>query len=206
MAALAARAATPVGLSALAGATGYAATYAGDRATMLFDVVDSNQHSYRNRVLRNVATFRQQWPGLTIGQLALGGPQFTGLGLTAARWQTVVGLAGALSAYQATHGALTGAYDDVVVAGWARSVEPVRLTPALDPFVGAVPGISYALFAYLRMRSGADAVKPDGRVRTRLQALGVLPWRPDPPTAIVACEALAAELGLTRLQVDQLLW
>jgi hypothetical protein len=82
VATVAARAVTPIGIAALSRAAGYAATYGGDRATMLFDVVDSNQHGYSNRVLRNVARFRQQRPGLTIGELAVGGPQFTGLGLT----------------------------------------------------------------------------------------------------------------------------
>ena len=46
------------------------------------------------------------------------------------------------------------------------------INAAQERFVGATNGIGPALFAYLRMRSGADALKPDLRVRESLNRLG----------------------------------
>lgn len=60
--------------------------------------------------------------------------------------------------------------DDEAVEGWARTVAPLEVAPALDPYVGAVKGIGIALFCYMRMRAGADSLKPD--VRQTLKRLG----------------------------------
>jgi hypothetical protein len=75
----------------------------------------------------------------------------------------------------------------------------------LDPYVGAVGGIGHALFAYLRMRCGADALKPDLRVHRALVDLGFLLPR-DEPALLVVNGAVAAKLRTSRLVSDQLLW
>ncbi len=82
---------------------------------------------------------------------------------------------------------------------------PVEVTPALDPYVGSVTGIGIALFCYLRMRSGADAIKPDVRVRKALEQFSFT--IPAGGAALLAVSSvLAAELGVSRLVLDQLLW
>jgi hypothetical protein len=55
------------------------------------------------------------------------------------------------------------------------------------------------------MRSGADALKPDGHIRAALREAGlVLPAHPY--VELQVGEALAEELGVSRLWLDQLLW
>lgn len=88
---------------------------------------------------------------------------------------------------------------------WADAVEDVRFAPRPDPYVGQVSRVGPALFAYLRMRSGADALKPDVRVHDALEALGWAVPR-DAAALLTACEALADDVGMSRLTLDQLLW
>ena len=62
-----------------------------------------------------------------------------------------------------------------------------------------------ALFAYLRMRCGADAIKPDLRVRDALNDLG-FEVPNDPHAILIVASSAAKELGTTKLALDQLLW
>jgi hypothetical protein len=55
------------------------------------------------------------------------------------------------------------------------------------------------------MRSGADALKPDFRVRQSLNRLGFQVPDDEHATLIVA-HAAASELAVSRLVLDQLLW
>jgi glycerate kinase len=75
----------------------------------------------------------------------------------------------------------------------------------LDGYVGAVNGIGVGLFAYLRMRAGSDALKPDRRLRMNLSNLGFRIPRTDVDLILVG-EGAAEELGVSRLYLDQLLW
>lgn len=95
--------------------------------------------------------------------------------------------------------------DDGVIA-WAQQQHPIRLAPRLDPYVGCVSGIGIALFAYLRMRSGADALKPDGRVRASLDKHGFAVPRGSDAALLLLAEGVAEELGITAFALDQLLW
>jgi hypothetical protein len=65
-----------------------------------------------------------------------------------------------------------GVSEDQACKQWADGVAGLEHAPGLDPVVGVVPGIGPALFAYLRMRSGSDALKPDLRVARGLRQLG----------------------------------
>lgn len=95
--------------------------------------------------------------------------------------------------------------DDEGARAWADSAAPFEHAPKLEPFLGSTNGIGPALFAYLRMRSGADALKPDLRVRESLNRLGFAVPNDEHAILIVA-HAAAAELGISRLVLDQLLW
>ena len=97
------------------------------------------------------------------------------------------------------------AHDESLVADWAEWSAPFDLAPRLDPWVGSVKGIGPALYVYLRMRSGGDGIKPDVRVRARLTELG---FRPPPGDGglLLTAWAAAEELGVRRLELDQLLW
>lgn len=182
-------------------ARAYAQEYDGRRAAMIFDVVASQRAMYSS-VRRRATTFQERWPNQTVEACARG--NHDGLSLPNKRWQTVRNVAMAFCNYRQDL-RLGDATDDAVVIHWARAVEPIRRTPRLDPYCGSVQGIGVALFAYLRMRCGADAIKPDGRVRTRLKSLGfptsggALSWQ-------LVCEAAAEDLAVSRLHLDQLLW
>jgi hypothetical protein len=72
---------------------------------------------------------------------------------------------------------------------------------------GPRPGgrLGTALFAYLRMRSGANALKPDLRVARALRKLGF--YVPVGEHAIrVVAHAAADKTGISLLALDQLLW
>jgi hypothetical protein len=88
---------------------------------------------------------------------------------------------------------------------WADSVRMLEHAHRLAPVVGAVSGIGPALFAYLRMRCGADALKPDVRVAKALRGLGfTVPG--DNHSIMVLARAAAAEINFPLLSLDQLLW
>jgi hypothetical protein len=88
---------------------------------------------------------------------------------------------------------------------WAARVQGLEHAPKLDPIVGGVSGIGPALFAYMRMRCGADALKPDLRVARALRDLGFdVPG--DEHSIIVTARAAAAELDVSLLVLDQMLW
>jgi hypothetical protein len=178
----------------------YAAVYVQRRAAMVFDVVASRQRDYARKVRQLVSEFEQRQAAESLAALADAGPG-TGLSLMATEVITIKQVASALHSYCSEH----GLDDDQGVRQWALEAEPVRLAPRLDPYAGSVSGIGVALFAYLRMRSGADAIKPDLRVRRRLNELGFSVPAGDGALLLLA-EAAAEELGVTRLALDQVLW
>ena len=98
------------------------------------------------------------------------------------------------------------ATDQQRMTDWATQAVPFRDHHRLDP-VGGVNGIGPALFNYLLMRSGADAIKPDGRVKKHLKASGLTTTKPiDDLDALFLAEAMAEELSKSRLWFDKLLW
>lgn len=179
---------------------GYGTVYAGRRAAMVFDVVASRQRNYLKRVRPLVQVFSTRPAAESLAALADHGPGL-GLSLMPTEATTVEAVAAGLRRFCVEH----QWDDDAGVVAWAAETEAVRLAPRLDPYVGAVSGVGPAMFAYLRMRSGADALKPDLRVRRQLQQAGlVVPA--DPVSMLLLAEAVAEQLGLTRLALDQLLW
>lgn len=179
-------------------ADGFGNFYEGRRAAMVFDVVASSQRSYEGRVLPMVRRYESTAP--TIDSLALDGPG-QGHGLRAREPATMRGVAAGLQRFALDHGLET----ETAVRTWAIDVEKLSSAPVLDPYVGAVSGIGPALFAYLRMRCGADALKPDGRVHAAMVHLGFEIPR-DSHAILLVADAAAAELETTKLVLDQLLW
>ena len=55
------------------------------------------------------------------------------------------------------------------------------------------------------MRSGADAIKPDVRVKKGLLSLG-FSVPDDEHAVLLVATAAAEEIGMSRLVLDQLLW
>ena len=173
--------------------------YQGRRAAMVFEVVASRQRRYATRVLPMVVKFEQSRQA-SLESLARNGPG-DGYGLRVGEAETIRATAAGLLSYCAR----TGLGQEAGVRRWAQQTAPFAHAPKLDPFVGCVSGIGPALFAYLRMRCGADAIKPDIRVRAGLNRAGFnLPN--DEHAILIVASAVATELQIPLIVLDQLLW
>lgn len=189
------------GAEAEARAHRYADRYRGRRAAMVFDVVASRQRRYETRVLPMVDRFAQTEAARSLEALVrLGvGAEFR---LRQGEVETMRGVAEGLLRFGRDHGLED---DETIARRWAEGCGEFEHASSLEPYVGSVRGVGPALLAYLRMRSGADAIKPDLRVRDGLNRLGFTV--PNDVHAILAVATAAArELGISRLVLDQLLW
>jgi hypothetical protein len=186
---------------AIRAASEYGQVYRERRGAMVFDVVVSRQRRYDSRVLRAVEKWEANAGEPTLAWLASNIPVASDYGLRKGEPETMHSVARNLLQ-------LAGDLDieeDDVCRIWADRVEGLEHAPKLDPVVGAVKGIGTALFAYMRMRSGGDALKPDVRVTKGLRKLGFTVPR-DGHAVLILARAVAAELGITLLTLDQLLW
>jgi hypothetical protein len=134
---------------------------------MVFDVVASRQRRYTRRVLPMVERFQDSPASHSLEDLARQGPG-EGHGLRSGEPETMQHVAQGLLRYCQRHG--LGEEDGVLQ--WAQGAAPFEHAPKLEPYVGSVKGMGPALLAYLRMRCGADALKPDLRVQRGLNRLG----------------------------------
>ncbi|MFD8494910.1 hypothetical protein [Amycolatopsis sp. NPDC059657] len=179
----------------------YAAEYAKRRGSMVIDVVASRQRRYVERVLPMVKRWEADHQPATLEVLAETPPDAATYGLLPSEPVTMQTIARNLT--QLIRDLRTD--EDTGCRIWADSVQVLEHAHRLDPVVGAVPGIGPALFAYLRMRCGADALKPDLRVAKALRGLGfTVPG--DTHSIMVLARAAAAEIDFPLLSLDQLLW
>lgn len=179
-------------------ADSYGAEYANRRGSMVVDVVASRQRRYRSAVAGRIVPLYEETMGdPSLAALAESEPSF--LRLRRDEATTMQRVAQELLRFG------DGDDEESTVRQWAEAVEPVRFAHRLDPFVGQLSGIGPALFAYLRMRCGADAIKPDLRVRAALSEVGLLVGS-SPAALLTVAEALASELDVRRLVLDQMLW
>ena len=168
---------------------------------MVFDVVASRQRRYSQRVEPMVEKFAVTPAATDLRSLADVGPG-DGHGLRQGEGQTMQAVAAGLLRYLAL---LQGVDEGAVLRLWATEAAPFEHAPNLEQFVGSVKGMGPALLAYLRMRCGADAIKPDLRVRASLNRLGFEVPRDEHSVLVVARHAAGA-LGIPLLVLDQLLW
>lgn len=189
------------GDSARTTATDYARVYEGRRGAMVFDVVFSRRRNYKARVLPRVLQWEDAVPEPTLRSLAFEPLAASDYGLMSAEPVTMRAVAENLLTFSTDEG-LT---EDEGCRLWAREVDGLQHAHKLDPLVGSVSGIGPALFAYMRMRCGANALKPDVRVTKALRKLGFgVPG--DGHSVMVVAQAAAAEVGLDLFSLDQLLW
>lgn len=184
---------------ARAAAAGYADVYAGRRAAMVFDVVASRQRKYETRVQSLIRTFESTDASRSLHALANDPPVVSGLQRDEPA--TMSAVAAGLIRYSEAHGLDI----EAGVKAWATAAEPFRHASKLEPYVGMTHGMGTALFAYLRMRCGADALKPDLRVRGALVGLG-LHVPNDPHAILMLAEAAADHAQVPRLVLDQAFW
>ncbi len=182
-------------------AESYANRFEGRRSEMVFDVVVSRRRNYTKRVTKLVADFGRIPAARSLVDLAtIGVDDFAGL--TRTEPTTIRNVAAGLVRFGEENG-----FDDedACCRAWAVSVAPIEHVHGLDRYVGQVSGIGPALFAYLRMRAGADTIKPDSRVRNGLQHAGFSTPSGEAELLVFA-SAIARSLNVSRLLLDQLLW
>ncbi len=184
-------------------AEAYGRFYAGRRGSMVVDVVLSRQRRYQERVLPLVARWESDSEAHSMRWLAGHELAQKRYGLRSGESATIAALACNLVDFVDERS--LGEQEDEGCMQWAQGVAGLKHAPGLDPVAGSVTGIGPALFAYLRMRSGADALKPDLRVARALRKLGF--YVPVGEHAIlVVAHAAADEAAISLLVLDQLLW
>lgn len=187
-------------------ASEYAGHYEGQRASMVFDCVMSRQRPYKTRVLPLVRAFGSTANSNSLAALAAHGPPAGGSGRTFPFKRGEAEAIRRVAAGLARFCEEQSLDDDVGVLAWAEQARAFERAPKSDPWLGDIKGIGLATFAYLRMRCGADAIKPDVRVRAVLGSL-LFPLGDGSDLALLCVASAAAEdLGVSRLQLDQLLW
>lgn len=190
-----------LGRAAHTAAQWYAMEYASRRGSMVIDVVASRQRRYVKRVLPMIKRWEADHPSPTLVVLAETPLDAATYGLLPSEPVTIQAIARNLTQFIRD----LNTDEDSGCRTWADSVRMLEHAHRLDPVVGAVSGIGPALFAYLRMRCGADALKPDLRVAKALRGLGfTVPG--DNHSIMVLARAAAAEINFPLLSLDQLLW
>jgi hypothetical protein len=187
-------------------AAAYGNQYTGSRAAMVFDCVMSRRRRYEKVVLPLVDEFTKTPPAASLRALAETGPGLAGptrpYPFQRGDAYAIQQVAAGLERFRREH----DLDEETAIRSWAEGAAPFERHHADEAYVGSVKGIGIATFAYLRMRCGADAIKPDVRVRAALGSL-LFPLGDGSDLALLCVAGAAAEeLGVTRLQLDQLLW
>lgn len=178
-------------------------SYSGRRGSMVVDAICSRRRNYESRVLPMVAIWETQNPAQNLESLAYEKIPAREMGLMVGEEQTLQEVAENLLLFGKAAGTST---DDETCHLWATQVESIRYVHDIDEVVGAVKGVGPALFSYLRILSGVDAIKPDVRVREKLRKhFGILAPKSDVALMHI-CEVYAEDLGISRTEFDQLMW
>jgi hypothetical protein len=180
-------------------AAAFAERFSGRRAAMVFDVVQSANRNYDATVTPRVTRFAATSAARSLRALADEGPPDR-TGFRRYEADAMMLLATRLADFCDRQ----GLGDDEGCRQWATGDDPGVLHQ-LDPVIGHVKGIGFTLYRYLRMRAGADDLKPDRRVATGLERCG-FPLFARPEHIYVLALAAAVEVGVRLLVLDQLLW
>jgi hypothetical protein len=178
--------------------------YINRRPAMIVDAVMSVQQDYEQAVLPLVARFDETPAAASLEALSeLAGIDQTLFNNSPKRTTTIIGVARGLRRY----GQERNLDDEQAARGWARVTDGLEFAHESDPYVGSVKGIGFALMGYLRLLSGADTIKVDGRVVSRLKELGFeLGDPPQPQRGLMICVLAAQQVGMRLSELDQLLW
>ncbi len=177
-------------------------SFANRRGSMVLDVVSSRQRKYEQRVIPMVQKWEVFVEGSTLEKMVTKGCPAKIFGLRTGEEETIVQIASNFLEY----GKLNSLEDEnEICTKWAQEVEDMRFAYDLDPVVGGVKGIGLALFNYMRMLSGSETIKPDIRVKKKLEELGFKVPKSD-ISIMFLCESIAKDLDISMVELDQLLW
>ena len=183
----------------------YFGRYKDRRGSMVVDVVSSAWRNYDRVEQHIVPAFEKSVRTPNLTSLAKATPKISGLrgGEAEAMQAAAVGLL----RFAKERRTATLGDDEKIVKAWARYAEPFRFDSKREPYVGAVKKIGPALFAYMRMRAGADAIKADVWVARVLEEHGATFKKATDVVEVTRyAEAVAEAMGVSRLVLDQMLW
>ncbi len=183
----------------------YYGRYAQRRGSMVVDVVASAWRNYDRVEKHIVPAFEKSVRTPDLKSLAMAIPNIPGLrgGEAVAMQEAAAGLL----RFAKEKRPATLNDDEKIVKAWAKYAEPFRFTTKSEPYVGSVKKIGPALFAYLRMRAGADAIKADVWVARVLEEHGATFKKATDVIEVTRyAEAVAEAMGVSRLVLDQMLW
>jgi hypothetical protein len=183
----------------------YYGRYAERRGSMVVDVVASAWRNYDRVEKHIVPAFEKSVRTPDLKSLAKEIPNIPGLrGGEAMAMQAA---AAGLLRFAKEKRPATLNNDEKIVKAWAKYAEPFRFETKSEPYVGSVKKIGPALFAYLRMRAGADAIKADVWVARVLEEHGATFKKATDVIEVTRyAEAVAEAMGVSRLVLDQMLW
>jgi hypothetical protein len=172
-----------------------AGTYVGKRGLMVVDVVGSMRRKYDAYVLpKLLPSYVEQAADLSLATLAKTPPVWMKLKTGEANVMSQV--AKELVAHGKRNLIVS---DDEICKHWATSGN--YGLEIID-----IKGIGPALHEYLRMLCGADTLKVDVRVINGLKGLGINADLFTADGLLEVCKALAADIGCTLIELDQILW
>ena len=183
----------------------YFGRYTKRRGSMVVDVVSSAWRNYDRVEKHIVPAFEKSVRTPDLKSLAKGIPNIPGLrgGEAVAMQEAAAGLL----RFAKERRPATLNDDEKIVKAWAKYAEPFRFTTKSEPYVGSVKKIGPALFAYLRMRAGADAIKADVWVARVLEEHGATFKKATDVIEVTRyAEEVAEAMGVSRLVLDQMLW
>ena len=172
-----------------------AGTYVGKRGLMVVDVVGSMRRKYKEYVVpKLLPSYVEKAADLSLATLASTPPVWMKLKTGEAGVMTLV--ARGLIAHGKANGLVS---EDEICNHWAASGN--YGSEIID-----IKGIGPALHEYLRMLCGADTLKVDVRVIYGLKGLGINADLFTADGLLEVCKALAADIGCTLIELDQILW
>jgi hypothetical protein len=172
-----------------------AETYVGKRGLMVVDVVGSMRRKYKEYVVpKLLPSYVEKAKDLSLATLANTPPVWMKLKTGEAGVMTLV--ARGLISHGKANGLIS---EDEICNHWAASGN--YGSQIID-----IKGIGPALHEYLRMLCGADTLKVDVRVINGLKGLGINADLFTADGLLEVCKALAADIGCTLIELDQILW
>jgi hypothetical protein len=173
----------------------YGLIYKNRRGLMVVDVVASKRRKYLEYVVPKLLP-QYEAKAVDLSLLSLSKKAPTWMPLLTGEAKVMQSVAKVFLEY----GNRSGIKDEnAICLAWAE--DPSAHSDILD-----IKGIGPALFQYLRMRSGADSLNIDVRVKEELKNLRLpIEWF-TPDGLLQICSELAKEAGCSLLELDQVLW
>jgi len=176
--------------------------YQDKRGAMIIDVVCSRRRNYEKRVIPMVNKWIEAVKNPSLKTLSIEGAEFAELGLMANENGTLKNVAKGLLRFGEENEIEN---ENEICFKWGKESEKYVFNYFLEPHVGNVKGIGFALFSYLRILCGANTLKIDSRIIDCLKYLGFNTDK-KPEELYLTCIEISRELQIDLITLDQFFW